>query len=149
MRCLNLHAAWTTVPLAILLPLATVGCTRAKADRVPVFPAEGRVLLNSKPLAGALIVLYPKEGVDGRAIPARAQSDREGNFHLTTYEASDGVPTGQYAVTVHYYPLEKHGESYSAGPNSLPAKYSSPKSTDLVVQIREGKNKLPPLTLRQ
>jgi hypothetical protein len=134
LRC----AAAFTVLVAMI-----VGCGRS--DRATVYPAEGQVLWYGKPLAGAHVVFYPKQTSDGKPIAPRAQTGSDGRFRLGTYDADDGAPEGDYAVTVHYYPI-RPGEGGASG-NALPPKFASAKTTDLHVQIAKGPNALPPLEL--
>jgi hypothetical protein len=131
---------------AILMLLVAPGCSKGP-DRIPVYPTEGQVLWEGQPLAGALVVLHPKGSPDGKGVPARAQTDKEGRFRISTYDTADGAPAGEYAVTVQYYPLEQHGESYIAGPNIVPPKYADPKATELAVRVVEGTNTLSPWKL--
>ena len=141
---------WRAVFVGVLFTAGTcTGCSRDQVDRVQVFPAAGQVLWDNKPLAGALVVLHPNNVATDKALPSRAQTNGEGRFELTTYEAGDGAPIGEYTVTVEYYPLQKNGDSFLAGANALPPKYSKPDSSDLRVRITDKPNELPPLVLRR
>jgi hypothetical protein len=133
--------------MAAVLALTVTGCGKKQGDRVQVYPTEGQVVWDGQPLAGALVVLHPKGQPGVKGVSTRAQTNQEGRFRVSTYDAADGAPAGEYAVTVQYYPLEKQGESYVAGPNSLPSIYANPATTALSVRVVEGKNTLPPLTL--
>jgi hypothetical protein len=126
-----------------------MGCGSKNEDRLPVFPVEGQITLNGQPLANAFVVLHPKANRDPRLLAARAQTDPNGNFHVTTYEAADGAAVGAYAVTIEQHPLVGNGHSFEPGPNVLPPKYASPETTDLIVQVAEGPNKLPPIDVRR
>jgi hypothetical protein len=132
---------------ATAIALTFIGCGRPIGDRGELYPAEGQVLLNTAPLAGALVVLYPQGLPDAKAIPSRAQTGPDGRFRVSTFGTADGAPNGEYAVTVVQYPWQQDGSGWVAGPNALPAKYASPKTTDLRVQIGPDKDKLPALVL--
>jgi hypothetical protein len=126
---------WSRKTLAVVLAVVATtvaGCGRRAGDRGKLYPVEGQVLLGAKPLAGALLVLYP-QGVANDALPSQAKAGPDGRFHLRTYVADDGAPAGDYAVTVVSYPV-KPGEG-GASANVLPKKYASPKTTDLRVKI--------------
>lgn len=138
----------TLLPLTLIaavMAMAIVGC--GHSDRAAVYPAEGRVVWNGQPLAGAQVVLYPQGQSDAKTVPARAQTDSEGRFRLSTYGTADGAPEGEYAVTVVHYRVRQQDGGSVPGPNVLPAKYASPKTTDLRVQIAKGTNTLPTLAL--
>lgn len=129
-----------------------LGCGEAKTARVAVHPVEGKVLLRGKPLSNAFVIVHPKGAASEGALPvpaARAQTDANGVFVLSTYEHGDGAAVGEYAVTVQHYPLVKTGESYAAGPNDLPPRLATPQSTDIFVTVAEGKNTLPPIDIRR
>jgi hypothetical protein len=134
------------LPLAVaLVTLMLGGCGK----RNGAYPAEGQVLLNGQPLAGAQVVLYPRGQSDAKVVPPRAQTGVDGRFRLSTLGKSDGAPAGEYAVTVIRYPMQKQGDGgWTSGPNDLPKKYASPETTDLRVQIGEGKGPLPALVLQ-
>jgi len=132
---------WATslrVALAALVFCAS-GCKEASTTRLPVFPVTGRVVFKDKPLENALVVLHPKAAAGSGVLPARATTDREGNFQLATYDAKDGAIAGEYVITIQHFPLVKKGESFEPGPNSLPPKLAKPETSDLpVVKVADG-----------
>jgi len=129
---------------AALLTTATTGCGK-KGDRLDAHPAEGQILWKGKPLAGAEVVFYRKGAADEKPLAAKAQTDSNGHFRLSTYEKEDGAPEGEYAVTVIYYAMKPN--EGGAGPNVLPKKYASAKTTDLQVKIASDTSTLPALVL--
>ncbi len=138
---------------SIYLPLlaALAGCGSSQSnDRLPVFPAVGKLVYDGRPLAGAFVVLHPKSAANGKTAPRpHAQAAADGSFTLTSYESSDGAPAGNYTVTVELRPLVKHGGDITAGPNTLPPKYSRAETSPLIVQIAEGRNDLSELRIKQ
>ena len=132
---------------ATVMGLTLVGCGSRHGDRGTLYPAEGQVFLNKEPLAGALVVLYPQGVSDEKPVPSRAQTGPDGRFRVSTFGTADGAPEGEYAVTVVQYPLQQDGSGWVSSPNALPKKYASPKTTDLRVQIGDGKDTLPALVL--
>jgi hypothetical protein len=133
---------------AAIVVIAIAGCGKGSGHPA-VYPVSGQVLWNGKPLAGALVVLHPQVTSDARCIPARAHTDAKGQFRAGTFDSADGAQEGEYAVTVTYCPLQKNDDGWTPGPNVLPVKYASPKTTDLRVQVAKGTNSLPPLTVQQ
>jgi hypothetical protein len=134
-------------PVLVMAAMAMTmaGCGKRHGDRSTLYPAEGQVLWNSKPLGGAQVVFYPTGLADEKFTPSRAQTNFDGRFSLGTYATADGAPEGEYAVTVVCYPMRpKDG---GAGPNVLPKKYASPKTTDLRVKIASDTSTLPTLVL--
>jgi hypothetical protein len=131
--------------VVVLFAMALVGCGGEGAARLPVHPVEGVVTRDGKPLANALVALHPKTPQAGHEIAPRAQTDANGQFKVTTYDTNDGAPEGEYAVTVQYYQLIQNGTSSEPGPNVLSPKISLPSTTDIVVKVASGPNKLAPI----
>jgi hypothetical protein len=127
------------------------GCGSSQSgDRVPVFPASGRLVSDGQPLAGAYIVLHPKGADAGHAAPRpHGQAAADGTFSLTSYETNDGAPAGDYTLTVELRPLVKNGGDFTAGPNILPAKYSRAKTSPVTVNITQGRNELAEIQFRK
>jgi hypothetical protein len=122
-----------------------VGCGSSEA-RLPVHPVEGVITRGGKPLANALVALHPKSKPSGgEAVAPNGQTDENGVFKVSTYDANDGAPEGEYAVTVQYYQTVKTANGIEPGPNVLPAKLSQPGTTDISVKIVAGPNKLAPI----
>jgi hypothetical protein len=127
--------------VALLVMMLVTGCSK-EPDLLPVHPVTGQVLLDGRPAAGAFVYFHPKTGSGTFPTPT-AKADARGNFSLTTYRAEDGAPLGEYAVTVELRQVvQKQGE-VELGPNVLPPKYSSPKTTSLVANVIEGANSVP------
>ncbi len=139
----------STAALLLVGTAGLIGCSAKHPDRLSVFPVQGQVTVNGQPLANAFVVLHPKGGSDPRLLAARGQTDQNGNFKVTTYEAGDGAPVGEYAVTVEYHPLINLGGSYEPGPNVLPPKLASPSTTDVTVRVAASPNTLPPIDVRR
>jgi hypothetical protein len=133
--------------LAVLASMST-GCGKRNGGRGALYPAEGQVLLDEEPLAGAIVTLYPRGVSDEKAKPSQATTGPDGKFRVGTFSAEDGAPAGEYAVTVIRYPMKKQGDGgYAAGSNDVPKKYASLATTDLHIQLGEGKREIPPLAL--
>lgn len=136
----------------ILAPLlaAVAGCgSSSKGDRVPVFPASGRVVFDGRSLDGAYLVLHPQDAKDNVAPRPHAKLASDGSFQLTSYETNDGAPAGGYTATVELRPLVKNGGDYAPGPNVLPTKYGIAASSPLKVQIASGANTLGDLQIQK
>jgi hypothetical protein len=130
----------------ICMPLIGLlsGCGSSQgSDRVPVFPASGKLVYAGQSLAGAYVVLHPKGADAGHLAPRpHAQAAADGSFSLTSYDTNDGAAAGDYTLTVELRPLVKNGGDYTAGPNILPVKYSRAVTSPVSVQIAAGRNDL-------
>ncbi|VTU02617.1 secreted protein : Uncharacterized protein OS=Blastopirellula marina DSM 3645 GN=DSM3645_13555 PE=4 SV=1: CarboxypepD_reg [Gemmataceae bacterium] len=113
--------------LLALCCLSGCGDANPKTYRVP-----GRLVYeDGKPVPGATVVLQTTH--EGRRIPARGMTDKDGAFELTTFTDKDGVLEGEHDVTIVALPATD-----SATPTRpvVAAKYSSVESSGLKVTVR-------------
>lgn len=134
--------AWLALTVASVALLCS-SC--GGSDLKPAFPVRGQVLFEGKPVPHALVVFHPQAGEE--PLRPSATADAEGRFTLTTYKKEDGAPVGDYAVTVEWRPAPKNDNYEGSPPNKLPARYSKPQSSKLLVRVSEGINELDPLRL--
>ena len=123
-----------------------VGC--GDDNRVPVQPVRGQVLLEGKPVPHAHVVLHPLRPVETAVPPPQAKANPDGSFAVSTFQAGDGAPPGEYAVTVACW-LASAKNPEAPPVNHVPARYSRASSSGLRVQIREGDSQLPPIQLKK
>lgn len=133
-------AAWALALLG-LAPLAGWGCS--DDGRVKVYPVSGKVTVQGEVPDGALVVFNPAQPIAGDLHPS-AKVGADGTFKLTTYEADDGAPAGDYLVTVQWNKLVKKGNDYSAGPNAVPPAYATKEKTPWKVTVAPSANDIPP-----
>lgn len=130
-----------------------VGCNRApKEFRFAVYPASGMVTYQGKPLGGAIVRFHAKdpskvtvpEGQEGLAVLLTTETNPDGSFSMSTYLADDGVPAGDYTVTVAVGSAEEVSVEDSDGPASrVPKKqtgpdrrYRDPASSPLTASVK-------------
>jgi hypothetical protein len=127
----------------VLLPL---GCARDDG-RLAVFPVSGRVEFENQAASGAFLVFHPV-GKDGpEVVRPSALVKPDGTFTATTYEAGDGAPEGEYAVTVEWRKLIVNGADAEAGPNVVPARYGRPETSPIKVTVAGTPNALSPFQI--
>ncbi|HEX4412864.1 MAG TPA: hypothetical protein VH107_04495 [Lacipirellulaceae bacterium] len=117
-----------------------------------MFPASGHLSIKGQVPAGAFVVFHPKNGAaidpKGYAVCPRAVVKPDGTFVLGSYDATDGAPSGEYAVTVDWRKIVKSPDgSPVLGPNVVPPKYGKPESSPVSIRIAERSNELEPITL--
>ncbi len=132
---------------ALLGLLAITGCGEEEFARLNVHPVEGKLIYDSGSPEGAIVTLHPENAsLDSLRPSAKVASD--GSFKITTYQNGDGAPVGTYKVTVQLFKLPAKTEEFKPGRNVLPAKYGSPKTSQLSVAVNEGKNEIAPIHLK-
>jgi hypothetical protein len=138
-------AAVRLLALAALL-VAVSGCGRS--NRLPAFPVRGQVLYQGRPAGEALVIFHPvataPEFADVRPT-ARVAAD--GSFTLTTYQANDGAPAGEYDVTIDWREHTAPVEGAPPGRSLLPSRYANRQLSKLHAQIKQGTNELEPFRL--
>jgi len=135
--------------IAIVAVLIFAGCGRSGPPRVATNPTKGSITYQGHPIGGAFLALHPKSSSPADVPTATAVVQSDGTFAVTTYDTGDGVPEGDYVVTVQWRKAQKSGGEFVPGPNLLPAKYTRPESSDVVVHVASGTNELPPIVLRR
>ena len=127
---------------ALLIALTASGCGRGwEAD---THPASGRISVNGQAPAGALVQLHPVgPAPDERNSRPWGLVAEDGTFALSTYEAGDGAPAGEYAVTV-TWPDDPTVPSMT---DRLGFRYADPGRSSWKVTIDEGENALPTIEL--
>jgi hypothetical protein len=145
-QLLQPRGAYAAVVLAASVAIASLGCSKAD-DHVAVYPVKGKIQYQGKPINGAFVTLQPKAAVEGVPGP-RATVAADGTFEVSTFNGGDGAPEGDYTLTVQWYKAIVRDHELIGGPNALPAKYASPKTSGLLVSVAAGENLLKPIVLR-
>jgi hypothetical protein len=105
------------------------------------YPVSGKVTLNGKPVAFAIVRLTPKEG---KGADATGYTGADGTFQLRTYSNTemDGAALGEYQVEVEPFngpqfmgPKPKEGEK----PTQIPPES---RSLDTVIVIDENTSEI-------
>jgi hypothetical protein len=118
------------------------GCSDPRGPKA--YPAKGVVLVNGQPAGGAEITLYHTSdfGTDKTILPT-AMSANDGSFTLSTYDANDGAPAGDYQVRVTWPAY--HGRV--PGPDRLQEKFSNPFKSGLTVHVDAKATQIPALEI--
>jgi hypothetical protein len=114
-------------------------------DRRVCYQAEGSVLADGKPVENAEVVFYyivpPEEllKAGGKKLlrSSDGATDANGRFTLSTYTNDDGIPAGEFIVTVVPF---KSRTGLPINAPTLDKKYAKPDTSPLRVKIKEGKN---------
>lgn len=130
--------------LLCLSGLLACGCG---SGRKPVFPITGKVLVNGKPAAHAMVVFHPVGENGPDVVKPRGKVETDGSFTLTTYDGNDGAPAGDYQVTVEQW--LSSGKADEGPSNRLPARYAKPDTSGLTAKVNPTPNTLEPFALKR
>jgi hypothetical protein len=123
----------------------TAGCS--SEERVKVYPVRGQlVTTDGKPAVGATVSFHPAGDSSTYPFVPHGKVSRDGAFVLTSYEAGDGAPAGEYAVTVVWRTENPEGDP--GGPDRLKGRYANPARPLTRVTVREGDNSLEPFRIK-
>lgn len=137
-------------PIALLSLCLSLGCggsgggsgANTPLEQKKTVPARGIVTYKGKPLNNAAVTFMPLE--DGKTVPARGSTDGVGSFILSCYGQNDGAPPGKYKVLVsvsftqEIEPGVLAPEPEGGFKSPIPTKYANPKTTDILVEVKEG-----------
>ncbi len=118
-----------------------VGCS---SDRVPVHPTKGRILVDGQPAYGAIVAFHPVGDVGLKGHKPFARANKEGHFEVNTYDTGDGVPSGEYKVTVIW---PENPEARGPSPDRLKGRYAKPEDTTIQVEIQKSETTLPTIKI--
>ncbi len=122
------------VLILALVPLC-VACGEPD-NRKAVFPVTGVVLVDGKPVDQLAIRCESVGGID-KANPtiSSTYTDATGRFEIATYKKGDGVPEGDYVLTVRWGKLNALTMSYDG--DKFKGKYSAEK-TPIKFTVKSG-----------
>ena len=131
--------------ILVTLCIAVMGCGGSYEPQAEVFQtttASGVLTWKGKPLPGFIVSVHP---ADGKHI-ASGTTDAEGRFTLGTNAVGDGAVAGTHKVSVVWQPPEDDGmgaviddpSKLPKPPVTLPAKYASPETSGLTLEIPES-----------
>lgn len=105
------------------------------AKRKPTHPVRGSAFFEGAPMVGAVITLTNEKDLPPTK-PTRAFGvvEADGSFKLSTYQAFDGAPVGEYLISLTWR------EASKTGPSMLPERYNTPATSGLRVTVSAGTN---------
>jgi hypothetical protein len=111
-----------------------MGCG-ASAPRPPSLAVQGHVTLDGEPITSGMVVLHRDDVEPGAAPPMQAMGmiRPDGSYEIRS-GPQEGAAPGHYKAVIIAMPTP--GGS-TARPR-IPAKYTDPKTTDLIVEVKEN-----------
>jgi hypothetical protein len=134
---------WMRCGILFALCLALTSCSQSKER--PTHIVLGRLTFENKPMGKALISFYSIDPND-RKEPSHATADEEGRYKMETYRKGDGVPAGDYIVTI-FWPGPKPkkattdpDDADSGAPDRLKYAYASATTSKLRATVKPGQD---------
>lgn len=129
---------WQCVVLGISVVLVA-GCSgNSGPARKTTVKVKGTLEVNGQPpMSPMQIECHNSAGMDTK-MPSVSQaiSDPEGTFEISTYEKGDGIPAGDYTLTVTWKVFNTMSMMYS-GEDRLKGKYSDPKTSTIKFTVED------------
>lgn len=121
-----------------MISFTAIGCGDANKDLPPTVPVTGKVTYQGQPISNGLVTFIPSNG----SKPASGQTDKNGEFTLSTFGREDGAVFGKHKVTIKAY---KEGQDVSLVPAdklsyAVPKKYVEEATTSLEVEVKKDSN---------
>jgi hypothetical protein len=131
-----------------LILLGVTGCDPTP-KRLPVYKVTGSMFWESKAIEGAMIIFHPQ---NGEALSAKLRPSaivqKDGSFAPTNYNHGDGLPKGEYLLTI-FWPLPSNSEGAGeTSANRLPSKFDKPETSGLKVIVENQPLSLAPFYLQ-
>ncbi|MFK7778565.1 MAG: hypothetical protein QM501_10725 [Gimesia sp.] len=125
----------------ILFFLLSIGCSEEQrgGPREETSPITGTIHVDGIPVGDLQIKAIPEnpQGVN-ETFSIAGFTDPEGKFSLSTYEAGDGAPEGDYKLVFMWGQRPLMSGGYG-GPDKLKKKYRDPKTSKHSVKVVKGK----------
>jgi hypothetical protein len=134
--------------LGVVVLCTLAGCSGPKREFAEV---EGKVTLNGKPLAGAIVRFYPVSE-DTKQLPfATGRTDAMGVYQLSSQVDKPGALVGSHRAVVYWPPRDRQGGA--GGPSRpdrpIPLKYTVASDSPLVVEVKAGELQTIDLSLQE
>ncbi len=115
-----------------------------KIKKVPVVPVQGTVTIDGNPEMGVVVRCIPQGSFEVKEYEKSlgGRTDEAGKFKLSTYEAGDGLPPGEYALTFNWPPpvsLTKSSGKGTLSNDRLNGKYGEVEKSPLKFTVEKGK----------
>jgi hypothetical protein len=130
------------LPTTLFFLLCSVGC--GKKDGPELVPVSGRIMMDKRPLAKAILHFQPVRREGGAVLPdSYGETDEQGYYVLKPAVAGrsdlEGAVVGKHVVTISLFDRNNPGPS---GPvERVPAKYNTDSKLTFVVPPAGAKDK--------
>jgi len=110
-------------------------------NKIPLYPTTVTLTKNGQPVVGATVSLYGKLIATAKERNvADGLTDKEGRVVLSTLKSGDGVPAGEYRVSLFQTKNGGYRDGEVDEKSQLPEKYASHETSSITVRVVAGKN---------
>jgi hypothetical protein len=130
-------------PVRCAVPFALLVLASCGAPPLELGEVEGKVILNGKPLGGAIVRFYPISDNREQLPYASGRTDAAGRYRLMRGEDQVGAVVGQNRVVVKWPSrdtVDENAEGPAPGPPPyIPLRYTVASDTPLIFEVKTGK----------
>lgn len=135
--------------LGTCLVLCLLGCGKSGPQLPQCFPVSGKVLIDGQPAVRAMVGLHPLgPQSDSKTYAGSTFTGDDGAFRMTTFTAGDGVPAGDYTVTIEAKWISRNGADVGV-PDLLGGQYADPAKSTLKVTVQDQPVELEPYDFKK
>lgn len=135
--------------IVLLGAVMAPGCQQqVKKDRPACYPVSGKVVIDGMPAVRTIVAFYPKTPqFEKKEFVGQTLTDDNGEFQVTTFTAGDGLPSGEYIVTLEANWVSREGQDVSV-PDLLKGKYADRRKSTLKATVETKPLVLEPYNLK-
>jgi len=116
--------------------LSIVGSCSKPSNRKATWPVKGVVVVDGKEANGVTIDLHNVNGMDpAQPTISSAITNETGKFAVSTYDAGDGAPEGEYRLTFKWGEFNAVARSMTG--DKLNGKYSDSEKSEIRVKVEK------------
>lgn len=126
--------------IAFTIGLLLTGCrSEEQPYRKQTSKVTGKLSVNGQPPGESLLVVCNTITEEDTSHPSFSETmaQPDGTFEISTYQQGDGVPNGEYALTIVWGKLNLMTRSYG-GPDKLKGAYSDPKTSKITFTVKDA-----------
>ncbi|WP_459556677.1 transthyretin-like family protein [Lacunimicrobium album] len=125
------------------------GCEDPGPQLPRCIPVSGQVLIDGAPAVRSVVALHPSSPyADGKTYVGQTFTDDNGQFKMTTFNYGDGVPAGDYTVTIVAEWVSKNGQDVGVK-DLLGGVYATPEKSPLKLKVESKPIVLEPYNLKK
>jgi hypothetical protein len=127
-----------------LLAAVLVSVLGCGDGRIRCYAVKGELYVDGKPAKDCFMYLHPADADAGPGpVHPFGQTEEDGTFAVSSYDAGDGAPAGEYIVTFKWPKPSGLLKNRFDGPDQLNNKYSDQKMSKYRITVEKKENVLP------